>query len=150
MIYDRIENVPLYRGISPALDAALALIAAPDAAQWPLGRREAACGVFANVMDCPLKPLEAAKWERHRRYMDIQIGFAPGEDIGVLPDGDVSGWGDYDAGRDICFSDDENPGVRVPLNPGMFLLLFPTDAHRPCIATGAAAVARKLVVKVPV
>lgn len=150
MIYDKIENAPLYRGISPALDVALGLIAAPDAAQWPLGRREAALGVFANVMDCPLKPLGEAKWERHRKYMDIQLGFAPGEDVGVLPDVCVPGWGDFDEGRDICFSDDENPGLRVPLKPGMFLVLFPTDAHRPCIAAGAAGTAHKLVVKVPV
>lgn len=150
MIYDKITNAPLYRGISPALDVALELIAAPDAAQWPLGRRDAAEGVFANVMDCPLKPLADTRWERHRKYMDIQVGFAPGEEIGVLPDDCVRGWEAHDEARDICFASDDAAGVRAPLKPGMFLLLFPTDAHRPCIATGTADVSRKLVVKVPV
>ena len=150
MIYDIMENAPLYRGISPALDAALELISTTDMSQWPNGRRDFDLGVYTNVMDCALKPADDTKWERHRRYLDIQIGFGPSEDVGVLPDRDVSGWGAHDEEKDICFADGAEAGVRVPLTPGAFLVLFPTDAHRPCIAAGAQSATHKVVVKVPV
>ena len=150
MIYDKIENAPLYRGISPALDAALELIMRPGLDELPLGRQEATHGVYYTVMDCELKPFEETKWEFHRKYMDIQIGFGPGEVIGVLPDSALEKVGEYDAERDICFATDEAAGVLAPTDPGMFLVLYPTDAHRPNVAAGEPKVLRKLVVKVPV
>ena len=61
MIYDKIENAPLYRGISPALDAALELIMRPGLDELPLGRQEATHGVYYTVMDCELKPFEIGR-----------------------------------------------------------------------------------------
>ena len=149
MIYDKIENAPRYRGISPALDEALKLIQG-DLDKLPLGRQQAGHGVYYTVSDTPLKPFAETKWEFHKRYIDIQIGFQAGEVIGVLPDGALKQCGAYDAENDICFASDPVPGLPVPLDPGMFLVLFPTDAHRPCIAACDPTISRKLVVKVPV
>ena len=149
MIYDKIENAPRYMGISPALDAALRLIQGPID-RLPVGRQEDGLGVYHMVSDTPLKPLIEARWEAHRQYADIQIGFEPGELIGVMPLDDLEKPGPYDAGRDILFADDDAPGVQLPLTPGMFAVFFPTDAHRPCIAADGVKTVRKLVVKVPV
>lgn len=149
MIYDKIENAALYLGISPAMDAALRLIQGPID-RLPTGRGEAEQGVYYNVSDTALRPLSEARWEAHRNYADIQIGFEPGEFIGVLPLDALRRVGEYDPGRDILFASDEALGVQLPLTPGMFAVFFPTDAHRPCIAAQEVKAVRKLVVKVPV
>lgn len=150
MIYDRIANADLYRGISPAIDEALDQIKNPGLADLPLGRAECGQGVFYTVMDVQLKPFEETRWEFHRDYIDIQVGFADGEIIDVIPDCALEQAGPYEEERDITFAEDAVHGVPVPLSAGMFLLLFPGDAHRPCIAAGAQKPSRKLVAKVPV
>ena len=49
---------------------------------------------------------------------------------------------DDDSGMDICSTQD------LVLKPGIFCVLFPQDAHAPCLEHGGPVMVRKAVVKV--
>jgi YhcH/YjgK/YiaL family protein len=91
------------------------------------------------------KPADA-KLEIHDAYIDIQV-LIRGEQ-------ETFGWseradlrkplGEFDAGKDIQFFDDE-PQTFYTLRPGQFTILFPEDGHAPMIGEGNV---RKIIVKV--
>lgn len=149
MIFDKIENIALYKGMSGAVDAAIEHILSHDAEAYeqsgPVHLEE---GVFYSVADVSLKAREEIRWECHDEYIDLQYVIAgDAETIEYGCRSDIQGW-EKKPGADIYFSDDEP--VRLPLNiaPGFFALFFPQDAHRP--AQGRAGErSRKVVYKIP-
>ena len=57
---------------------------------------------------------------------------------------------DLTPGRDVIFYQPFDRGSVLRLVPGLAAVYFPPDAHLGCIAPGAPALVRKVVVKVPV
>ncbi len=102
--------------------------------------------IYVNVMEPELKKPADAKLEIHDAYIDIQV-LIRGEQ-------ETFGWseradlrkplGEFDAGKDIQFFDDE-PQTFYTLRPGQFTILFPEDGHAPMIGEGNV---RKIIVKV--
>lgn len=151
MIYDTLENIALYRGLSPAMDAAIDCIAQTDFASLAPRRYEVdGDAVYYMVQTPALKAREDTKWEIHRRYIDVQIGLKDGEAIGYAPAKTIKNWEAYNGEKDITLSFDVNPGVVLPLNAGTFAIFFPDDAHRPAEKAGENADGFKVVVKVQV
>lgn len=147
MIWDTLSNAGRYKGISHAMNAALEWLAQTDLNKLENGRVDIDTGVYANVADVDRKPPEDGAWEKHKLYADIQISLLGEEQIGVLPVSEVSAWGDYDDRRDCTFSSAPGMGVPVSIKPGLFVVLFPWDAHKPGIGGGHG---RKVVIKVSI
>ena len=97
-------------------------------------------------MDARLKNSDEAVFEAHRKYADLQISISGGETIGWLP---IEKLPETDkTNENPLFRDFHSQAdVLVPLEPGRFVLLFPQDAHAPCIGSG---ISHKLVVKIRV
>ena len=133
MICDRLENLPRYRGMLPALDAMIDFAAAHDVNTLPLGRTDIdGDHAFVNVMEFDFVP--ANKWESHARYADLQLSLSGGETIGYLPVDRLPDWQDWNG--DIRFQEDAGIGIPLKLDAGMFALLFPWDAHKPSLGEG--------------
>lgn len=146
MIYDRIENAGLYRGLWPGLDKALDF-AATATADLEVGRHEIdGEAVFALVQAYDTKPAEAGRPEAHEKYVDLQMLLQGEEQVlcGFLPAGAAPV--EQRKADDIAFY--EAPVWPMPMQPGTFLVLFPTDLHQPGMAVGTPAPAKKLVVKI--
>lgn len=150
MIYDLMERAKRYKGIDRRLDAALDLVSNTDFAALSLGRYDLNADVFYTVMDCDLLPWEQTRWERHKKYIDIQIVFGDMEKIAVWPVDRLNGWDTYSEERDVCFTDDDTQGAILPMRSDSFAVFFPEDAHRTCWAAGKEKTARKVVIKIPV
>lgn len=150
MIYDLIEHSDLYKGITPQLSTALELLKNTDFSALAPGRYELDDAVYYNIMDCDLLPFSETKWECHRKYIDIQYLLEEGEQIGVLPTNQLTGWGEYSQERDICFAGGDAAGVVLPMRRHMFALFFPGDAHRPGWTECEPKSVRKVVIKIPV
>lgn len=151
MIYDSLTHIGQYTGITARLDQAIASIQQTDLASLAPGRYEVdGDDVYFMVQTPDLKKREETKWEIHRRYIDIQIGLQSGEAIGYLPVDAVQGWQAYNEEKDVSNSFTDSPDILLPLNMGMFAVLFPHDAHRPCEAVGDIATGLKVVYKVRV
>ncbi|MBE7540648.1 MAG: YhcH/YjgK/YiaL family protein [Opitutaceae bacterium] len=93
----------------------------------------------------------SARFETHRRHVDLQYTLAGGEVIEWCPRGLLKPFGDYDETRDLIFYDSRSPAGRVVAEPGIFSLFTPLDAHRGGVRIDSATVeVLKLVVKIPV
>ncbi len=98
-----------------------------------------------------IKP-EAADFEAHRSYIDIQIVVSGREVIewaplAFLPEVKKP----YDFDKDIVFFKEPAHKVAVPLvKPGDFVVLFPTDGHKPRCQVAGPEKVQKIVVKVSV
>lgn len=104
--------------------------------------------LYVSVSEYLTKNEEDAKYEAHRKYIDIQYIVTGKEQIGVAP---ITNKKDvlepYNESRDIEFLTVEQ-GVNHEATPDRFFIFFPEDAHRPGLKAGENAQVRKVVVKV--
>ncbi|MCX6894727.1 MAG: YhcH/YjgK/YiaL family protein [Verrucomicrobia bacterium] len=97
------------------------------------------------------RPREQGKFEAHQRYTDVQYVCAGQEwievcDLRAQP-GELPA---YDANGNIFFALDRKAQGRVLLRAGEGAVLFPNDAHAPCLRVDgdAGGLVRKIVVKI--
>ena len=103
--------------------------------------------IFAVVQDYQTKAQSEAKWEVHKKYIDIQI---------VIKGREQMGWGlvenfspitEYDKEKDILFLEGE--GTFSELKEDYLAIISPEYAHMPSISVGEKPeYVKKVVVKV--
>jgi YhcH/YjgK/YiaL family protein len=104
--------------------------------------------VYAIVTEAPSKQLEAAKWEAHEKFIDIQYVIKGEEKIGITPLSTVTVSKPYDETNDYALYEADGPLYTA--RPGTFFLFFPDDVHRPNILVKGFDVVKKVVIKVRV
>lgn len=106
---------------------------------------------FALVQTYDSKPHEKAKFEAHRRYIDIQFILSGQESILWSP---VSGFAEvtlpYAEEKDVSFYATPAHFVSVNMRPRQFAIFFPEDGHAPGLEWGGNCEVRKVVIKVEV
>jgi len=104
--------------------------------------------LFVNVSEYNTKEPIDAKFEAHRKYIDIQYVIKGAEMIGVAPlDSRDSITQPYNETKDVEFSKYSN-GTFYEANQGNFFVFFPDDGHAPSVKTDSIAPVKKLVVKI--
>ncbi len=108
--------------------------------------------IFARVMSYETKLPEDAVLEAHRRYVDIQMVLSGSEGFECFPIDSLEIDKLYDELKDVEFYRRTAPGpVRIDMYPGMFLTLFPQDAHMPSLMINDTPdVVKKVVVKLDI
>lgn len=150
MIFDKAENILLYKGMHRALDVAIEHVLSHDdkdyEASSPVYLGDS--GVYYSSARVPLRGCDEVRWECHDEYIDLQYVIAGDtETIDYAQRGSLAGWEKKPDG-DIYFSGDESRGLPLPIKPGYFAVFFPQDAHRP--AQGRAGEESvKIVYKIP-
>ena len=152
MNLDRLENAGFYHSLGPGLKRAFEYLARTDFVQVPDGRYPLdGDELFAIVQRYQPKPLAAAMWEAHRKYIDVQYVAEGIERMGYAPlDDRLPVRQDYDPQRDLVFYDAQGDLFEVPA--GLFVIFTPQDVHAPSLASGQADPAQpvcKVVVKCP-
>lgn len=103
-------------------------------------------GVFVTVTDYMTK--EPALFEAHRKYIDLQYVVRGQEYIAI---GDTRGKTPsvvFNEEKDAEFYTlDESHACLA--DSTVFFVLFPKDAHKPCIKVDVSSPVRKIVVKIP-
>jgi len=125
------------------------------------GYRETACirgkDIYAVHQVYRPKPPARAKFETHRRYVDLQCVWSGSEDIYILPPSGLNPLGPYSRKDDIRFYGPSPGGdirallrkaSRLRMEAGRLAVLFPVDAHAPSVFCGAGGPVAKTVVKV--
>jgi biofilm protein TabA len=104
--------------------------------------------LYALVSEYMTKNEEDAKFEAHKKYVDIQYVISGSEQISVSP---VTKKGEvltpYDETKDLEFMTVTGSSDYVA-TPEKFFIFFPSDLHRPGVKVGANAQVKKVVVKV--
>ncbi len=150
MIVDRIENLKLYIPYNDKIRVVCEYLAKTDIHALEVGKYEIGEGVRVVVNAFTPKEPEAARWETHQKYIDLQYLIEGDETMGYLPIDEVEVT-EYDAEKDVSHPLPKAGAniALVPLETGSFAFLEPRDAHRPSAKLHAAA-SKKLIFKIPV
>ncbi len=149
MIYDKIENLETYAGLSEGIREGLAYLKQMSP-ETPVGVYEISPRARAIVSEYVTKPVNEKGFEAHREYIDIQYLLAGEEQIACQPLEYLKETTAYDPAKDILFLADTGliPAQRLPIGNGCFAILFPQDGHMPCLSLREPVKVKKVVVKV--
>lgn len=148
MIYDTLDHLSRYEGMHPGVLKGLRFLAETDFSREQAARFELdGDRLFAFIQEYETAG-DNDKPEAHRKYIDIQYLIEGEEAVGVAPLEEMTEVVEAKPENDIWFY--HGPTTRLPIGNRRFLVLFPEDAHAPCIAIGERARVKKCVVKVAV
>lgn len=150
MILDRLENAeryyPLHAGFKPACD----FLRGTDFTKLEAGRHEVdGDRLYLVINRLNGRGHAGAKFEAHKKYIDIQCTIAGTEEIGWRPvQACTQVLKPYEAEHDIAFYSDV-PEIWIAVPPGNFAIFYPEDAHAP-LAAGVDCQLVKAVMKIAV
>ncbi|MDB6074133.1 MAG: hypothetical protein JWO89_1773 [Verrucomicrobiaceae bacterium] len=151
MVHDTLANAGRYEALSPRFAAAFAYLRTVDGTQ-PLGRFDIdGDNCFALVQTYATKPVETAKFEAHRKYIDIQFLYSGRETILWAPLADMKEETmAYNPEKEAALFKLIPDTTAVHVSAGHFTILYPEDAHAPCVEWGVSEQVFKVVIKVAV
>jgi YhcH/YjgK/YiaL family protein len=150
MIFDTIQNAKEYYSAHPLFDKAFAFLCQSDLSllnpgKYPIdGDR-----LFAKVFVYQTKTEHEAKFEGHRRYIDIQYVLEGQEVMSYCPLSQSIETEPYDEGNDIAYFNATNPSY-LDVQPGQFAIFFPEDIHKAGFDTDPSHRVTKILIKVAV
>lgn len=116
---------------------------------YPDGRYELKNGVYVNIDSYSTQYRSERRFEAHRRYIDIQYMIIGSEIITLCKAEGLNISESYDYERDIEFYDNSLCGIDNVLGEGDYLIIYPDEAHMPCICIGEKKMVKKAVIKIP-
>lgn len=151
MIQDTLDNSARYEAMNSRFAKAFAFLRTVDGTQ-ALGRHEIdGDRCFALVQAYATKPIGSAKFEAHRKYIDVQFLFRGRETILWAPLAAMKGQTmAYDETKEAALWNLVPDVTPLHLGAGHFVILFPEDAHAPCVEWEKSEEVFKVVVKVAV
>jgi YhcH/YjgK/YiaL family protein len=149
MIADAFEQHHRYASLSPRFTAAFEFLGKFPASE-PDGRYDIdGNDCFALAQSYVTRPLAQAKFEAHRKYIDIQFIQAGFETLLWSPLAALTQVTEpYAAEKDVAFYANPSSSTPVNLHAGQFAIFFPEDGHAPGIELGRASPVRKIVIKI--
>ncbi len=146
MIVDILDNSERIEGLNPYFSAVFDYMKTHDLANMPVGRIDIAGeNAYIKIEDAKGRKIEDAVYERHDKYIDIQMPLSVSEGYGWKAKKLLGEeYAPYNAAGDFTFYRDPVE-MLFSLYPGEFVIFFPEDAHAPCIGEG---IIRKMVAKV--
>jgi YhcH/YjgK/YiaL family protein len=148
---NRKEFAVSYFGHKERWDKAFEFLKSNDLASLEIKRYDIdGDNLYATVSEYLSKNESDARYEAHKKYIDIQYVVSGKELIGIAPLSQKKEELEaYDPVKDIEFMTVEGGKDYMAL-PDRFFILFPDDAHRPGLKDMENSPVRKIVVKVKV
>lgn len=148
MILDRLDRLRQYGNLPHGISDAVDYLLQTDFAQVAEGRHELdGDRLLAIVQRYQTHPVAEARWEAHRRYIDLQYIVAGQEQMGhLLLRENLAVETPYDADGDVLFF--RGPGSLLLMQSNDVAIFLPQDIHAPGLAVaGQAGEVRKVVMK---
>ncbi len=148
MIVDTLEHAGRYAARDPVLAAGLAYLAEAAGAgladgKYPIDGEK----LRATVSSYRTREPAAIPFEAHRQYVDIQYMLSGAETMFWMPRAGCTVREPYSPEKDVELLAD-GPAAALIARPGIFLVFFPQDAHKPGCCMTVPEDVRKLVIKV--
>lgn len=149
MIYDSLDNIDLYKGLSAGIYEGLRFLkeASPDIAA---GVYQICPGVKAIVSEYDTKLENENGFEAHRENIDIQALLVGDERIACFPIDRLTETKSYSQEEDVAFyaiAPSLQPSY-LNIQPSYFAILYPQDGHMPQLCVSSPQKVKKVVVKV--
>ena len=146
MIHDTLANFAQYRALHPRFEAVAEWLQQTALDTLPLGQHEILPNgeAYVNVQEIAPRQKAEIPAEFHRKYIDIQIPLSGPECMGWQPLAKFPSEAEFSEEKDVALATSPTSDW-VTVNPGEFVVFFPTDAHTPGLVTAAH---RKMIIKV--
>ena len=115
-----------------------------------VGKYDLENGVYVSVQEYTTKARSEAKYEAHKKFIDIQMILSGKELIAVSPIEKMTISDEYNEEKDFMLFHHNDECTDFVLEAGDFLILYPQDVHMPGVCVNEKSPVRKIVVKVPV
>ena len=151
MIYDTLNNIAFYKGLSPDIYEGLKFLQQVTS-DIAVGTYQLTPNVKAIVSEYTTKEVNENGYEAHHQNIDIQYLLKGKEKIACLPVEELSEIKPYNKETDAAFYNavsDHSPST-LDLRSGYFAIFFPQDGHMPCLYVNEPEKVKKVVVKVRV
>ncbi len=147
MIYDKLTNLDLYRGLYPNLDLCIDYIQKGDYKNLEVGKHEIiGKEVFVSVIELEGKDPVTTPFEIHKKYLDIHVDITGTE---LIETGDMAHGTEesFDEGRDFGIVACDNK-VSCHMSPEDFYICMLDEPHKPACADGEPVHIKKCIFKV--
>ncbi len=149
MIYDHINNLKTYAGISEDIRLGLEYLKnlKPEV---EVGVYELSPRVKAIVSEYTTKEVNEVGYEAHRQNIDIQYNLVGEERISCVPLEQLEVTQPYSEETDAAFYTTNSQPTEMVVGNGYFAIFFPQDGHMPQLCIDTPQSVKKVVVKVKV
>lgn len=151
MIFDHIDNIATYKGLSPNIAVGLDFLKQMKD-DMAVGVYQINQRVKAIVSEYETKVENEYGFEAHRKNIDIQYLLKGEERIACLPIERLKETQPYNEESDAAFyaASIKLQPSNLSLLPGYFAIFFPQDGHMPQLSVDKPTMVKKIVVKVEI
>ena len=149
MIYDKINNIDFYQGLSADICEGLKYLQQIDA-DIPSGVHQINPRVKAIVSEYETKLQNEHGYEAHKKYIDIQYLISGAERIACLPIEKLIETEPYNEEKDAAFYKAAINPQEMVIGDGYFAIFFPQDGHMPQLCVDKPMKVKKVVIKVEI
>ena len=149
MVYDKLDNIEFYRGLSPDIAMGLNFLEQmePDTA---VGVYQINPRVKAIVSEYETKTENEHGYEAHRKNIDIQYLLSGEERIACLPIERLKETKAYNEETDAAFYAADLMPQEMTIGNGYFAIFFPQDGHMPQLCVDKPKKVKKVVIKIEI
>ncbi len=150
MILDTHDKLHLYAGLFRDVDPAPLFAWLADCRSVEPGTKVQFAGdqLFARTLRQDTGSRDDFRWETHREYIDLQFILGGGEIIEWKPAAQVVANVDYDQAIDMQYYAQADAEAALRMHDGLFVFLFPQDAHKPLVSDGTNGFVHKVIAKI--
>ena len=149
MIIDSIKNAHKYYSVHPSFGKAFEALAGIDDSTPDERITVDGDNIFINLGEYVNKNIDECAFESHKKYIDIQYVLKGEEYIDICDEKLLEVTDNRLDTDDIAFWGNTDKFSRADLTEGIFVVIFPGEAHRPCVAPdGKGVKTRKAVAKI--
>ena len=150
MVYDRLDNIAYYKGLSTDIFEGLLFLNAATR-DMENGLYDINPRVKAIVSEYTTKEVNEYGYEAHREYIDIQFLIFGEEKICCLPLEYLKETKPYNEEHDAAFYEEANiKPQELLIGNGFYAILFPQDGHMPQLCVNIPVPVKKVVIKVKI
>lgn len=147
MIIDKLEHFRYYQRCIPEIWDAVRFVEKVQREHLPVGSYPVGKGV-AFVQEGVTRAFEEADFEIHKNYFDMQVLLEGSESWEYADAAELEIKSPYDEEKDIQWL--TGNGQKISMVPGMFYIVYPTDAHKPCCHQSKQTSYKKVVIKIKI
>lgn len=150
MIFDTLQNCEKYNSLHDGFAMAFDFIKKAVAENYAVGKYEIdGRKIHASVQEYNGKAEADAKYEGHRKYIDIQYIACGAEIMKVVDIQKATLKTDYNEEKDVEFYHDTEKAGAMLVEAGEYGIFFPNDIHKPALAVaGNSTPIKKILVKI--
>lgn len=149
MIFDHINNIETYKGLSPDIYEGLNYL--------KYASKELAVGVYeinprvkAIVSEYETKQVNEYGYEAHKKNIDIQYLLQGEERIACMPIEKLTETKPYSEENDAAFFTVNTKPQEMTIGDGYFSVFYPQDGHMPQLCIEKPEMVKKVVIKVKI